>query len=71
MGREDLDEAIRTQLNTAIARIEAIEQRFGKAITGTDAEREAIQRAVEAVLTLRDQLRNELMALLDDTEFAR
>jgi len=66
VGSNSLDSDVRSQIDYAIEQIEAIKQPFRNNFDSTQT-----QNAIDAVVGLRDLLENEVMPLLDETEFAR
>ena len=66
VGSNSLDSDVRSQIDYAIEQIKAIEQPFRNNFDSTQT-----QNAIDAVVGLRDLLENEVMPLLDETEFAR
>lgn len=71
VGDNATDAAVRAQIQFAIDQINEIDQPFRDSITGTPTQRQEIQNAIDAVLALRDMLQDDVLPLLDQTDFAR
>lgn len=70
VGSAALDTDIRTQIQAAIDRIEAIDQPFRDSIVGTETQKQEVRNSIDAVLELRDIFEQEVLPLLDQTTFA-
>lgn len=70
LGAATVDQAFKTQIDFAIAQIEAIDQPFRVSITGSAAQKQEIQNAIEGVLALRNMIDNDILPLLEQTDFA-
>lgn len=70
VGDGTLDNRVRSEIQGAIDAIGEIDQPFRDAITGTNAQQQEVQNAVDALVQLRQTLEQEVLPLLDETDFA-
>lgn len=71
LGATTADQAFKTQIDFAIDQIDEIDQPFRDSINGTPAQKQEIQNAIDAVLRLRDMINNDVLPLLNKTDFAQ
>lgn len=70
VGDGTLDNRVRSEIQGAIDAIGEIDQPFRDAIAGTNAQQQEVQNAIDALVQLRQTLQQEVVPLLDATDFA-